>query len=194
MPDCATRRHATNYDVSAPAAASVGQTRSRWRKLVSSHAPRTGLLITPLSQVKPRTRHLRTLHKAPRRRAIIARSRRHAQLATPATVDVVINTLRIRALQRVTNALQIPITLPRRKRQRRNLPLKQARHTALYRISTLRTRRTRLATPTCTLVRSVTLIRRLCSTFTSSPYNIRIRCARSSHSRAGFNRQIRCLR
>ena len=88
--------------------------RSKWHKPASCHAPRTGLLLTPPSLATRRTRRSRTPHKAPRRLAIIAQSRRHAQLATPATHDVVISTLRVPALHRATGAQTTPATQSRR--------------------------------------------------------------------------------
>ena len=88
--------------------------RSKWLKPASSHALRTGLLLTPPSRVTRRTRRSRTPHRAPRRRATIAQSRRHAQLATPATHEVVMSTLRARTLHGATGAPPIWATPPRR--------------------------------------------------------------------------------
>ena len=129
--------------------------RSKWRKPASFHPHRTGLLLTSPSRVTRRTRRSRTLHRAPRCRATIAQSRRHAQLATLAINDVVTSTLRVRALLRVTGASSFPATPPRRKLLRRDLTLGQARHTAPLRSSTHQTLRTRLTKPTCTIVRRV---------------------------------------
>ena len=101
LPDCATRRFATTYDVSARTVTSHGKKRSKWRKSACFRAPRIGLLLTPPSRLTRRMRRLRTLHRAPRCRAIIALSRRQAQLATPKT-HVFISTLQFHALYRAT--------------------------------------------------------------------------------------------
>ena len=62
-----------------------------------------------------RARRWRTPHRAPRRQATIAQSRSHAQLATPATHDVVISTPPVRALNRAIGAPPIPATLSTRR-------------------------------------------------------------------------------
>ena len=130
LPNSETRPHSTIYDVNAHAAASHGRKGFKWRKPASFHAPRPDLLLTPPSQVTRRTRRSRSPHRAPRRRAILAQSRRHSQLATPATHDVVISTFRVCALHRATGVPPIPPTRPRHKRLRKILIFGQAGRTA----------------------------------------------------------------
>ena len=147
--DFATRRHVTIYGVTAHAVASPGKMRSKWRRPVNCRAHRTDPFLTPPSRVTHRARRSRSTHKAPRRRAIIAQSRRHVH---PATHDVVTST-KVRALNRVTGAPPIPVTPLRRQSACKSSIQLQVRPTAPHRISTRRTRRTWLETPTCTLVR-----------------------------------------
>ena len=105
---------------------------------------------TPPLQTTRRERRSRTPHRVPRCQAIIAQSRRNANHATPATIDLVISTLRVRALHKATGAPLIPATQLRRYCTRRILIPSQARRSAVNRIST---RRAQSATTACTCAR-----------------------------------------
>ena len=95
-----------------------------------------------------------------------------------------------RAFHKATGVLLILTTPHSRKRLRENLTLRQACHTALPQISTRLTRRTWLATLTCTLVRRVIYSRRLCSTITGNRNHFSTRRARSWNSCAINKRRV----